>query len=160
MLDMSSSEKISLKWNDVQDNLKSAFTILRADTSFTDVALVSEDGQQFEAHKVILSTSSPVLSNILKMNTHPNPVIYLMGFKAKELDTLLDFMYNGIANVNYFNLDDFLARAEELKLNGLTEDSGPKKEKEKINPIREFKQCAEAEELNTMRLKGEPGVKK
>ena len=39
-------------------------------------------------------------------------------------------MYNGVANVYYANLDGFLARAEELKLNGLTEGSGPKNDEE------------------------------
>ena len=39
-------------------------------------------------------------------------------------------MYNGVANVYYANLDGFLARAEELKLNGLTEGSGPKNDQE------------------------------
>ena len=51
---MSSSDKFSLKWNDFQENITAAFVILRDDKRFTDVTLVSEDVEPFEAHKVIL----------------------------------------------------------------------------------------------------------
>ena len=49
------SEKLCLQWNDFQDNIKSAFGNLREDNDFTDVTLACEDGQQVEAHKVILA---------------------------------------------------------------------------------------------------------
>ena len=52
------SEKLCLQWNDFQDNIKSAFGNLREDRDFTDVTLACEDGQQVEAHKVILAASS------------------------------------------------------------------------------------------------------
>ena len=125
---MTSYEKFSLKWNDFQENMCSAFSTLRDDTTFTDVTLVSEDGQHLQAHKVILSASSPFFKNILMMNKHPSPLIYLKGFKAKELKSLIDFMYHGMADVYQDNLDDFLAKAEELQLQGLT---GGEKEKNK-----------------------------
>ena len=117
---MPSSEKFSLKWNDFQDNISSAFNILRDDTTFTDVTLISEDGQQLQAHKVILSAFSPSFMNILKKNQHPNPLIYLKGFKAHQLYSIIDFMYNGVAEIYQENLEDFLAVAEELQLKGLT----------------------------------------
>ena len=48
-----------------------------------------------------------------------------MGFKAKDLCILLDFMYNVVANVYYDNLEDFFfVQAEEHKLIWLTEGSG------------------------------------
>ena len=63
---MLSSDKFSLKWNDFQENMTAAFVTLRDDKRFTDVTLVSEDGEPFEAHKVILSASSPFFMKILK----------------------------------------------------------------------------------------------
>ena len=51
------SEKLCLQWNDFQANIKSAFGNLRDDNDFTDVTLACEDGQQVEAHKVILAAS-------------------------------------------------------------------------------------------------------
>ena len=53
------SEQLCLQWNDFKKNVNSAFKSLRNDREFTDVTLVCEDGQQMEAHKVILASSSP-----------------------------------------------------------------------------------------------------
>ena len=59
------SEKLCLKWNDYQENVNIAFGNLREDREFADVAC--EDGQQIEAHKVILAASSPFFQNLLQI---------------------------------------------------------------------------------------------
>jgi hypothetical protein len=127
---MSVSEKFALKWNAFKDNITLAFSNLRDDNRFTDVTLITEDGQHLEAHKVVLSASSPFFMNILKINKHPNPLIYLKGFKANDLVSILDFMYHGVADVYQDNLDKFLAVAEELQLKGLTAGAEKKDESE------------------------------
>ena len=38
---------------------------LKEDKDFNDVTLVCEDGQQMEAHKVILASSSPLFQRLL-----------------------------------------------------------------------------------------------
>ena len=86
----------------------------------TDVTLACEDGQQIDAHKVILAASSPVFQNMLKSNKHPNPLIYMRGITSEDLRTIIDFMYFGEANIFQENLESFLAIAEDLKLTGLT----------------------------------------
>ena len=65
------SEKLRLQWNDFQGILKSAFDNLREDNDFADVTLACEDGQQVEAHKVILAASSPFFQKLLERNKHP-----------------------------------------------------------------------------------------
>ena len=50
------SEKLCLQWNDFKENVIFAFGSLREDNNFADVTLACEDGQQVEAHKVILAT--------------------------------------------------------------------------------------------------------
>ena len=114
------SEKLCLQWNDFKENVNSAFGRLRDDKEFSDVTLACEDGQQMEAHKVILAASSPFFEKILQRNKHPHPLIYLRGFKSEDFVSILDFLYFGEANVYQENLDSFLAIAEELKLKGLT----------------------------------------
>ena len=126
---MQDSEKLCLKWNDFQENINSAFGVLRNDKEFSDVTLACEDGTQIEAHKVILATSSPFFMEILKRNKHPHPLIYMRGIKADTLTATIDFLYYGEANVGQENLDAFLALAEELRLKGLTssaENNEPK----------------------------------
>ena len=112
-------EKLCLQWNDFQDNIKCAFGNLREDNDFADVTLACEDGQQVEAHKVILAASSPFFQKLLGRNKHPHPLIYMRGMKSDDLLAIVDFLYRGEANVFQENLDSFLAIAEELQLKGL-----------------------------------------
>jgi len=123
------SEKLCLKWNDFQDNTNSAFGSLRNDHDFSDVTLACEDGQQVEAHKVILAASSPFFQTLLRRNKHPHPLIYMRGVKSEDLVAIVDFLYYGEANVYQENIDSFLTIAEELNLKGLT-GNGDKNEHE------------------------------
>ena len=130
------SEKLCLQWNDFKDNISSAFGLLREDNDFADVTLVSEDGNKVEAHKVVLASSSPFILNLLKINSHPHPLIYLRGMKSDDLFAIVDFLNCGEANVCQENLDSFLAIAEELKLKGL--------KSEDLVAIMDFLYCGEA----------------
>ena len=83
------------------------------------MTLACEDGQQVEAHKVILAASSPFFQKLFGRNKHPHPLIYMRGVKSDDLLAIVDFLYRGEANVFQENLDSFLAIAEELQLKGL-----------------------------------------
>ena len=113
------SEKLCLLWNEFNENAIGSLGSLKDDKDFLDVTLVSEDGKQIEAHKVILSISSPFFKNLLKRNIHSHPLIYMRGLKSHDLLAIIDFLYFGEANVYQENLDSFLAIAEELQLKGL-----------------------------------------
>ena len=122
------SEKLCLNWNDFQENVNAAFGNLREDREFADVTLACEDGQQIEAHKVILAASSPFFQKLLRRNKHPHPLIYLRGIKSENLVAMVDFLYCGVANVYQENLDAFLSIAEEFELKGLTGRTNDAKE--------------------------------
>ena len=117
------SEKFSLKWNDFESNLSSAFTELREDKELFDVTLVC-DTNQIEAHKVVISACSPFFRRILKRNQHSHPLLYLKGVPYTDLVSVLNFMYQGEVSVGQDHLNAFLATAEELEVKGLTEGSG------------------------------------
>ena len=112
-------QKLCLQWDDFQDNIKTAFGKLREVNDLADLTLACEDGQQVEAHKVILASSSPFFQELLRRNDHPHPLIYMRGVKSDDLLAIVDFLYRGEANVFQENLDSFLAIAEELQLKGL-----------------------------------------
>merc|ERR1711928_276326 len=97
---MGMSEKLCLQWNDFQDNLRSAFGSLKEDKNFTDVTLACEDGEQVEAHKVILASSSPFFQKLLERNKHPHPLVYMKGLNSENLLAMIDFLHCGEANVN------------------------------------------------------------
>ena len=126
------SEKLCLKWNDFQGNMNTTFESLRVEKEFSDVTLACADGQQVEAHKIILAASSPFFQNILRKNSHPHPMIFMKGVKFEDLQAIVDFLYCGEANIFQENIDAFLAIAEELKLKGLT--LKPDRIEENMNP--------------------------
>ena len=71
-------------------------TTSRQDKEFIDVTLVCEDGQQVEAHKVVLVALSPFF---LKRNKHPHPWIYIRSMRPENLMAMVDFFFHGEANV-------------------------------------------------------------
>ena len=115
-----SSVKFCLKCNDFQQNIVGSLQELRSDTELTDITLACEENQQIKAHKIILTACSPFFRKILKGNTHPHPLIYMKGMKVCDLVAILDFIYQGEANIFQEDLDRFLALTEELQLKGLT----------------------------------------
>ena len=147
------SEKLCLQWNDFKENINSAFASLREDNDFSDVTLVCEDGQQVEAHKVILAASSPFLENLLKRNKHVHPMIFMRGLKYEDLVAVVDFLYLGEANIFQENLDSFLAIANELQLKGLMREDvnengkSPKEFDAQTHPIKN-----ELVSMNTPRI--------
>ena len=135
---MSSSEKLCLQWNDFKESIIYSFGELKGDRDLTDVSLVCEDGQQIEAHKVVLASSSPFFMNLLKRNKHTHPLIYMRGLKSIDLVAIIDFLYVGEANVFQEDLDPFLAIAEELQLKGLTGTGEASKEPERPKNENDF----------------------
>ena len=82
---MTTSEKLCLKWNDFQENISTTIATLKDACDFSDVTLVCEDGNQVDAHKIILSSSSPFFQNLFKKNKHSHPLIYMRGMKVEDL---------------------------------------------------------------------------
>ena len=115
------NQKLCLRWSEFHDNARSSFRELRNDKDFTDVTLACEDGQQVEAHKFVLISSSPFFKDVLKRNKHTHPLIFMRGIKSDIIMGLVDFLYLGETKVFQENLDSFLALASDLQLKGLQE---------------------------------------
>ena len=89
------SDRLCLEWHDFQSTVTSAFPEFRSSRDFCDVTLACEDGQQVEAHKVVLSASSSFFHDLLRRHKHPFPIIFIKGMKWEDLNSLVDFMYFG-----------------------------------------------------------------
>ena len=112
-------EKFNLKWNDFLANVSNSFRTLRKENDFYDVSLISDDDQVVFAHKVVLSTSSDFFKSILRIADHSKPMIYLSGVDSKELNNILDYIYEGEVQLYQGDLDNFLNVAQKLKINGI-----------------------------------------
>ena len=112
-------KKFCLKWNDFHTNASKSFSTLRNEHDFYDMTLVSDDDKIVSAHKVVLSASSEFFKSILQKTDHSKPMIYLSGVDSKELNRILDYIYEGKVQIYQEDLDNFLAVAQKLKLDGL-----------------------------------------
>ena len=114
-------EKFNLSWNEFQSSIGKSLSKIHKDKHFADVTLACDDGNQIEAHKVILSSSSSFFQNILLNNPHQHPLLYLKGVKFHNLQSLLQFMYLGQTEVGQGHLEEFMITANDLKVEGLME---------------------------------------
>ena len=112
-------EKFSLQWNDFMSTVSKSFSQLRKEDDFYNVTLVSDDEQHISAHKVVLAASSTFFKNILRKSTHSNPLLYLNGIKSKELNFILDYIYNGKVEMYQTDIDCFINAAQKLRIEGL-----------------------------------------
>ena len=114
-----SDEKFCLKWNEFEHFAAKSFNNLREEKDFFDVTLVSEDLVQFDSHKVVLSASSKFFKNILRLNKHNHPFLYLHSVHSTLLQLILDYVYQGEVNVFQEQINQFLNVASNLKITGL-----------------------------------------
>ena len=110
-------EKFCLRWNEFETNVRDSFRVLRED--HFDVTLACDDDHQIQAHRIILSAGSQFFSDLFKKTKHTNLVIYLKGIKSKELEYVVDFLYNGETYLAQEELNKFLETAKELQVKGL-----------------------------------------
>ena len=120
---MNESDKFTLQWNDFANNVSESFATLREEEDLFDVTLVSEDLIQLSAHKVVLSSCSPVFKQLIKSSTHPHPVLFLRGVGIRSLEYILDFIYSGQVDIFQDHLKDFLDFAQDLKIKGVSSEN-------------------------------------
>ncbi|XP_023323921.1 broad-complex core protein isoforms 1/2/3/4/5 isoform X7 [Eurytemora carolleeae] len=127
---MGTDQRFSLKWNNYQAHLVTAFESLLGESDFVDVTLGVE-GRRLSAHKMLLSACSPYFRELLKGNPCQHPIIVLRDIRYDDLHSLLQFMYNGEVNVAQDQLNSFLKSAESLKIRGLTDNADDQSEQSK-----------------------------
>lgn len=127
---MSADQHYSLRWNNYQRHLVTAFDSLLSTQDFVDVTLGCE-GKKLPAHKMLLSACSPYFKDLLKDNVCGHPIIVLRDVNYSDMKCLLQFIYNGEVNVLQEQLDSFLRTAESLQILGLTNsEAGHNSDKE------------------------------
>ena len=116
------SEGLILKWNDFEQNASSTFKSSKGNLEFSDVTLVAEDGQQMEAHKLIISSGCEFFTNMFNINRAGHTVVFMRGIKFEVLSAIVDFIYSGETKISRKDLTDFITVADELKLKGLSKE--------------------------------------
>merc|ERR1712002_532824 len=116
------SEKFTLKWSQFETTTRESLKALHAQDHLTDVTLLSADDQQINAHKVVLSGSSPYFQRVLTKNPNDHPLLFMNGINMDVLKAIVAFIYLGEVQVEQDQLDAFLAGATALEAKGLQRD--------------------------------------
>jgi len=115
-------EQYCLKWNSYKSSVTSAFKKLRENQEFVDVTLSSE-GKSCQAHRVVLSASSPYFRDLLGgLQAWQHPVLLLRDVPYSDLVAVLEFVYVGQVNITQNRLQSFLKTAQYLQISGLVEE--------------------------------------
>ena len=113
-------EKFSIDWDDFGATSRERFRPLIGDAKFSDVTLVSGDGQRIPGHQVILATGCTFFKNLLEEEAADSkPLIFLRGVETNLLQPLIDFLYTGKAQVDEELIANFVTLAEDFGVEGL-----------------------------------------
>ena len=105
-------EQFNINWHSYNDHLREVMLNLMQSHELSDVTLVCEDKTKFKAHQFVLNACSPVFQSIINDLPQKDPVIYLRGVLAPEMNSILQFMYLGEAT---FYQERNVARTLEIK---------------------------------------------
>ena len=117
---MLSSTKFQISSEDQESNRSRVLQDILSQSQFLDVTLVNDD-REWGAHKLILSTVSPVLRRILDRGPQYHPLLYLRGAKSSNIEALLKFVYYGETSVQLADLNEFISLGNDLQLDGICE---------------------------------------
>ena len=110
-----------MSYDDFYGNRSEVVKDILTNSQFLDVTIVNEE-REWGAHKLILSSASPVLRRILVRGNQMQSLVYLRGTKSSTIEALLNFIYQGEAAVPVSDVNEFVSLGKELKLTGIHED--------------------------------------
>ena len=119
---MDTSTKFQVDKVEFEQERTKLFHSFLKDQSLTDVTLVNDEDLEINAHKIILSSISPVLRKIFERRPQEQPILFLRGVKSDHLRALVDYIYTGEASIDVNNLNEFIQVGTDLKIVGLTDD--------------------------------------
>ena len=119
---MMNNKKVTIDWPTNIDNLEKTLHNMLMPNELTDVTFICDDKRQFKAHKIVLSACSTVLKNILNDHPQDSSIIYLTGIQHQEMESILEFMYLGVATFYQERMNEFLNVAKNLEIKEICKD--------------------------------------
>ena len=125
-------QNLNISWHGYSNHFREIMHGMIKNSDLTDVTLVCDDQKLLIAHKVVLSASSPVFQNIINNFTQNHSMIYLRGIQHQEIESLLDFMYLGVATFSQERIDEFLNVAQNLGVKEISNNTANNKKVEML----------------------------
>ena len=132
------------------------FNELRNARELFDVTIATDD-YHVQAHKAILSASSPFLRQVIRNSNHDKPYIYLRGIEANDLEAIMDYIYTGETQIAGDHIQKFIERASELEIFGIATKSTAESEGTRArheNSCKKEEKQPERNILNNVRFLG------
>ena len=101
--------------------LMKRLNIQRQQSYFCNITLVAKEGNEFKAHRNVLSAASPFFSKLLQseMKEKEEGVIRFEEISKSILSDVLEFIYTGSVEINEKNARDLIIAADYLLLESL-----------------------------------------
>ena len=123
---------------------------------YSDVTLICEDSRKLNAHKVVLSASSPILKAKIDSlaDEKQNLEIFLDGIHHSEMELILEFMYLGKVPIIKERSNRFLDAVKRLQLKDMKQSENILNDDDKVsetdnlnkkNPTKKSFQCSQCD---------------
>ena len=143
---------LNLKEETYSDHLRNMLHKMWKSNQLTDVTLVCDDKKQLKAHKNVLSACSSVFKSIINDLPQNNSVIYLRGIQHQEMESILEFMYSGVAKFHQNRMAEFLNVAKNLEINEINKNIVFEDENIVKNNKHDYKELPIDQSLNTSEI--------
>ncbi|XP_043211669.1 B-cell CLL/lymphoma 6 member B protein-like [Amphibalanus amphitrite] len=114
-----------LKWQTHVPSLCTEFMELRKNESYVDVTLVCRGGQ-IKAHRLLLSSCSPLLERLLAANQEPEATLILPDLQISCVRSLIEYVYTGEISVADCEIDGLVEAATILQVRGIAMAGPPR----------------------------------
>ena len=113
--------QVSFLFERYQEHLAEILLNVFSSKSLCDVRLIGEDEIPVMAHRVILAAFSSVFNAVMQNNTVQTLNIKVRGMDYQDIQTIIQFMYQGEASVAHSGVDKFLRAAKFLGVSQLSD---------------------------------------
>ena len=123
-----------LQYPGLLEDRRELYLDLLTSKQLADIRLVTEDGRETRAHRVILSSASPSLSNILLelSESHQDTAITLVGLSYQDIGQVLGLIYTGELSCHQADIDRLTEIARHLGLGQIAINNEIKREDEDL----------------------------
>ena len=112
----------NISWNGFSRHTAKMLQHMLVSTEYSDVTLVCADNVKLKAHKVVLSSCSPLLKAKIDEANNGEVEINLKEIDNIEMKLMLKFMYLGNAAIQEERTSSFLDAARVLQLKDISQD--------------------------------------
>jgi len=112
------TKKLKLENKEIPFKTLMAISRLREEEQFNDCTLITDAGN-ISCQKIMLAAHSPFFKQIITRMDVAKPTIFLRNINHTYLQHIIDFMYSGHVFIQEAEFDDFMATAQDLRVEDL-----------------------------------------